>query len=141
MLGRSIKVNDFIQFGNRQEFVGLQGTVQKISLLFTVVQTKDAASLIIPNSYLVTYPIFNWSYEGNLNRLKIPFSVGKDLDSVLFTEIVLKTAFQESSIIKTPPPKLVFKQISDYYCDFELQVLIDNIKNEDATQNSINHRL
>lgn len=139
LLGRAIKVNDFIQFGNRQEFSDLRGTVEKISLLFTVIKTKDSGFLIIPNSYLVTYPILNWSYNKTFNRVKIPLKVGKNIDFVLFTEIVLNTVHDESSVKINPAPKLVFKQINTAYCEFELQVWIDEIKNEDFTINSINY--
>ena len=91
LLGRAIKVNDYIQFGHRQEFSDVRGTVEKISLLFTVIKTKDSGFIIIPNSYLVTYPILNWSYNKTYNRVKIPLKVGKNIDFVLFTEIVLNT--------------------------------------------------
>ncbi|MGK7942627.1 MAG: cyclic nucleotide-binding domain-containing protein [Crocosphaera sp.] len=141
LLGRAIKVNDFIQFGPRQEFADLRGTVEKISLLFTVIKTKDSGFLIIPNSYLVTYPILNWSYNKTVNRTKIPLKVGKNIDFVLFTEIVLNTVHNESSVKSHPSPKLVFKQINTAYCEFELQVWIDEIKNEDFTINSINYAI
>ncbi|MDJ0510552.1 MAG: mechanosensitive ion channel [Crocosphaera sp.] len=139
LLGRAIKVNDFIQFGSRQEFSDLRGTVEKISLLFTVIKTKDSGFLIIPNSYLVSYPILNWSYNKTLNRTKIPLKVGKDIDFVLFTEIVLNTVHNESSVKINPAPKLVFKKINTAYCEFELQIWIDEIKHEDLTINSINY--
>ncbi|MGK7954938.1 MAG: cyclic nucleotide-binding domain-containing protein [Crocosphaera sp.] len=141
LLGRAIKVNDFIQFGSRQEFSNLQGTVQKISLLFTVMKTKDSAFLIIPNSYLVTFPIINWNYEKANHRVKISLKVGKDIDFLLFTEIVLDTAHQEVSVNNNPVPKLIFKEIHDYYCEFTLQVWINNMKDEDFTINRLNYAL
>ena len=141
LLGRSIKVNDFIQFGSRQEFSNLQGTVQKISLLFTVMKTKDAASVIIPNSYLVTSPVINWNYEKTEHRVKISLKVGKNIDFLLFTEIVLDTTHQESSVKANPSPKLIFQGIHDYYCEFTLQVWINEMKDEDFTINRLNYAL
>ncbi|MDJ0844378.1 cyclic nucleotide-binding domain-containing protein [Crocosphaera sp.] len=141
LLGRSIKVNDFIQFGSRQEFSNLQGTVQKISLLFTVMKTKDAAYLIIPNSYLVIFPIINWNYEKSDHRVKIILKVGKNIDFLLFTEIVLDTAHQEASVKTNPSPKLIFQGIHDYYCEFTLQVWINEMKDEDFTINRLNYAL
>ncbi|MEL4893961.1 mechanosensitive ion channel domain-containing protein [Crocosphaera sp. Alani8] len=139
LLGRAIKVNDYIQFGHRQEFSDVRGTVEKISLLFTVIKTKDSGFIIIPNSYLVTYPILNWSYNKTYNRVKIPLKVGKNIDFVLFTEIVLNTVQNEFSVKSEPSPKLVFKEIKTSYCEFELQVWIDEMKEEDMTINSINY--
>ncbi len=141
LLGRPIKVNDFIQFGNRQEFSDVQGTVQKISLLFTIIKTKNSASLIIPNSYLVTYPILNWHYEKTDHRIEINLKVGKDTDFLLLTELVLDTAYKEPSVKNNPPPKLIFKQIHDYYCELILKVWIDDVKNDDFTINRLNYAL
>ncbi len=139
LLGRAIKVNDFIQFGNRQEFPDLKGTVQKISLLFTVIKTKESAYLIIPNSYLVTYPIINWNYRKGDHRITINLKIGKNIDFLLFTEIVLDTAHQESSVQASPAPKLIFKEINDYYCEFIVQVWIKDMKDEDFTINRLNY--
>lgn len=139
LIGRTIKINDFIQFGERQEFPDFKGTVKKISFLFTVVETKDSGFLIVPNSYLITFPTLNWSYGNQINRLKILLRVSKDIDFVLFTDIILNAAHREISVQKKPSPKLIFKEIGDYYCEFELQVWIKNIRNEDFTKNRLNY--
>lgn len=111
LLGRSIKINDFVQFGERQEFKNLQGTVTEISLLSTIIQTKDGGSLVLPNSYLVIYPILNWSYGVTRNRIRIPIKISKDSDMVLFIETVLNATNLESSVLKNPRSKLDFKRI------------------------------
>lgn len=139
LLGRSIKINDFVQFGERQEFNNLQGTVREISLLFTIIQTKDGGSLILPNSYLVIYPILNWSYGLQKNRLRIPIKISKDSDIVSFTETVLNAAYLESSILKNPSPKLVLKEFGKNYCEFELQVWVEQVKDEDTTRSALNY--
>lgn len=141
LLGRSIKVDDFVQFGERQEFASLQGTVQKISLLFTVIQTKDGGSLIVPNSYLVIFPILNWSYHNQQNRVKLLLRVNKDIDLVLFAETVLSAVHTESKNCHVSFPKLVFKNFGQNYCEFELQMWIDNIRDEDFIKNAINHAI
>lgn len=141
LLGRSIKINDFVQFGERQEFKNLQGTVTEISLLFTIIQTKDGGSLILPNSYLVIYPILNWSYGLQKNRLRIPIKLGKDSDIVLFTETVLNATYLESTILKNPSPKLVLKEFGENYCEFELQVWVEQIKDEQITINALNYAI
>lgn len=141
LLGRSIKVDDFVEFGGRQEFQYLKGTVKSISLLFTVIQTKDGGSLIIPNSYLTINPILNWSYEGQKNRLRIPIRVSQSSDIVLLTETVLNVAYMESSVLNNPIPTLAFKDLGDNYAEFELQVWINQIKDADATISTLNYAI
>lgn len=141
LLGRSIKINDFVQFGGRQEFKNLQGTVVEISLLFTIIQTKDGGSLILPNSYLLIYPILNWSYGAKKNRIRIPMKISKDSDTVLTTETVLNAAYLESSVLKNPSPKLFLKRFGENYYEFELQVWIEQIKDEEITKNALNYAI
>ncbi len=141
LLRRSIKVNDFLEFGGRQEFNYLQGTVKNIALLSTLIQTKDGATLILPNSYLVIFPILNWSYGSHKNRLKIPIYTRQDSDLVLFTETVLHTALKESSVFADPLPKLVFKKLRENYLEFELQVWINSIFQEDKVKTDLNYAI
>jgi small-conductance mechanosensitive channel len=141
LLGRSIKIGDFIEFGTRQEFSGLQGTIKKITPLFTVIQTKDGGNLILPNSYLVIYPILNWSYEFPKNRIKIPIKVYKNTDLLIFTETVLNLAFMEKNVLKDPRPCIILQNFGKNYCEFELRVWIDEMINEDDIKSKINYAI
>jgi small-conductance mechanosensitive channel/CRP-like cAMP-binding protein len=141
IFNQRIRLNDFIEFGRRQEFPDLRGTVDEISLLSTIIMTNDGASLILPNSYLIDRPIINWGYKNQKNRIRIPIKVNKDSDLVLVTETVLNTAYRESYILQEPNPQLIFVNLSDDYWEFELQVWIESIKFDEPIRSALNYAL
>jgi small-conductance mechanosensitive channel len=141
LLRRTIKVNDFLQFGSNQEFENLQGTVKNISLLSTLINTDDGATLIIPNSSLVTSPILNWSYAGNCNRVKIPIRIHPDSDIVLFTETVLTTVNQEPIVVNDPAPELIFNELGVKYFEFELQAWINSARDDEDAKTKLNYAI
>lgn len=141
VLRRTIKVNDYLQFGSNQEFQDLEGTVKNISLLSTLITTEDGATLIIPNSSLVTVPILNWSYGGNPNRIKLPIRIHPSTDIVLFTETVLTSVDQEPSVLKDPPPELVFNELGVKYFEFELFVWIPSFRDDEPAKTKLNYAI
>lgn len=142
LFNREIKVDHFIQFGRRQDFSELLGTVIKINPLSTIVRTKDGGCVVVPNSFLVERPILNWSYEEEQpNRVKIPIFVNKNSDLVLVTEVILNAAYNESLVMSQPTSKLIFKEFKEYYWQFELQVWISTFRDEDLVKTQLNHAI
>jgi len=138
LIRRTIKVNDFLQFGSNHEFRNLQGTVTNIELLSTLIKTKDGATLILPNSQLFISPILNWSFGSSYNRIIIPIYIRPDSDIVLFTETVLSTVSQEHAIVSDPAPCLIFKKLGQKYLEFELYVWTKTFKDEAFIRSSVN---
>jgi len=141
LLRRTIKVDHFLEILTNEELKDLKGTVQNISLLSTLIETKDGATLILPNSFLVSSPILNWSFTGNSNRLKIPIYLLPDSDLVLFTETVLSTVSEEQAVFSQPPPKLVLKELGEKYLEFELLIWIKTVKDEEFVVSSVNYAI
>ena len=60
LIERPIKVGDWIVLGDQQ------GHVRRISVRATEIETFDRASLIVPNSELITRPVLNWTHRNSL---------------------------------------------------------------------------
>ena len=60
---RPIKVGDWIVVGDQQ------GNVRRISVRSTEIETFDRASLIVPNSELISGRVLNWTHRNMLGRV------------------------------------------------------------------------
>lgn len=111
-----------IALGHRIEVAGVAGQVAKINLRSTIVLTNDNISIIVPNSSLITNPVTNWSYGDPKVRLRLPFGVAYGTDIEKLQRVVLAAAAENPSVLKDPPPSLLFLEFGDSSLNFELAV-------------------
>ncbi|MCA1995401.1 MAG: mechanosensitive ion channel, partial [Coleofasciculus sp. S288] len=132
IMERTIKVGDFV------EFDGLSGYVKVISIRSTLIRTREGGDVVVPNSQLVENRLLNWSYDSFKARLHIPVGVAYDSDPVLVTEILLKSAYMESTVLQNPPPQVNFISFGDSALNFELRVWVNRIDKEPDIRSSLN---
>ncbi|MBE9592803.1 MAG: mechanosensitive ion channel, partial [Proteobacteria bacterium] len=65
----SIQVGDMVQIGDDW------GTVNRINIRTTIIQTFDNASLIIPNSEMISNKVTNWSFKDPKVRRQVDVGV------------------------------------------------------------------
>lgn len=118
---RPIKVGDMVVIE------GEWGTVRKIGLRSTVVETIDQSEIIVPNSDLVSQKVTNWTLSTKVARVVLAVGVayGSDLTKVL--EILLEAAHQNDEALPDPAPSAIFVGFGDSSLDFELRVWIADI--------------
>ncbi|MGA2288941.1 mechanosensitive ion channel family protein, partial [Bradyrhizobium sp.] len=66
---RSVKVGDIVLVG------GEEGTVRKISVRSTEIETADRAHVLVPNSYFITEKVKNWTHRNSFGRVVIGVNV------------------------------------------------------------------
>jgi potassium-dependent mechanosensitive channel len=98
------------------------GTVRKIGLRSTTVETFDLAELIVPNAILVSEKVTNWTLSNSRSRLVIPIGVayGSDVPKVL--AILAEAAREQPDVLEQPEPSPIFVAFGDSSLDFELRV-------------------
>ena len=69
LIERPIKVGDRIVVGDQQ------GLVRRISVRATEIETFDRASLIVPNSELITGRVLNWTHRDSLVAVSVKVGV------------------------------------------------------------------
>jgi potassium efflux system protein len=113
-----------IQVGDTIEVNGLWATVKKINVRATVVQTFDNASVIIPNSELISQQVTNWSFKDKRIRcnMEVGVAYGSDIDLVKATlkEIVKKNP----KILKRPEPDVLFTEHANSALIFRLRIWV-----------------
>ena len=115
LLERPIQVGDDIQVND------VWATVRKINVRSTIVQTYDNASLIIPNSDLISNQVTNWSFKDKRLRRNILVGVAYGSDIELVRQTLLEAADGTPRVLKQPKPDVVFKDFGDNALVFNLR--------------------
>ena len=115
LLERPIQVGDDIQIND------IWARVRKINVRSTVVQTYDNASLIIPNSDLISNQVMNWSFKDKRLRRGIVVGVAYGSDLELVRQTLLDAAAETPRVLKQPKPDVIFNDFGDSALVFTLR--------------------
>ena len=118
LIERPIKVGDWIVVG------GTEGTVKRISVRSTEVETFDNASVIFPNSELIANSVVNWTLRDRIIRIVIPLRVVPGSDTKLVRDLLLDCARQQRRVCSEPAPTVLFKRFVDIGLEFELRCFV-----------------
>jgi small-conductance mechanosensitive channel len=86
-----------------------------------VVQTYDNASLIIPNSELVSNQVTNWSFKDKRLRRTIMVGVAYGSDVEMVRQTLLEAASNVPRVLKIPKPDVLFSDFGDNALIFKLR--------------------
>ncbi|MBL0713379.1 MAG: mechanosensitive ion channel [Desulfosarcina sp.] len=111
-----------IQVGDYIEINGLWAEVKKINVRATVVQTFDNASVIIPNSDLISQQVTNWSFKDKRMRRQIEVGVAYGSDIDLVQKTLLGVARETPEVLKYPRPDVLFIDHADSALVFRLRI-------------------
>ena len=115
LLFHPFRVGDYI------ETTEIAGTVNAISVLYTVVLTPDNKRVTVPNGSLTNAAITNYSAEGQ-RRVELTFSVSYDCDIDKVKQILLSVAESDPKSLKDPAPLARMETQSASSLDFVLRV-------------------
>ena len=111
---RSVKVGDFL------ELDAFSGTLKRIGLRSSVVETLDNKLLIIPNSQLVNDRVTNKSNAYKSTRFSVTVGVAYGSDPRQVEQILLAVAEEHKDIPQYPIPFVRFQDFGDNALLFEL---------------------
>ena len=116
---RPIRVGDWIVIGNEQ------GTVKRINVRATEIETFDRASLIIPNAEFISGRVKNWMHADRTGRIIIPVNVDYKADPAEVQQLLKDAALAHREVMSEPPPTVIFKNLGESGLDFELRCFVD----------------
>ena len=116
---RPLRVGDWIVVG------GEEGTVRRINVRATEIETFDKASVIVPNSEFISGRVKNWMHNNRQARIVIPISVNRKEEPKHIEELLLATAHAHRSVLSQPPARVFFLKITEASLDFELRCFTD----------------
>ncbi|MGH1433997.1 MAG: mechanosensitive ion channel family protein [Lewinella sp.] len=111
---RTVEVGDIVDMND------LVGTVKKIGIRTSLVETRDNVSVIVPNSKLVADNVINWSHFDSKARFRVGVGVAYGSDTALVKGILLEAAEKHTRIVRRPKPFVRFVNFGDSSLDFEI---------------------
>ncbi|MDQ2705692.1 MAG: mechanosensitive ion channel, partial [Pseudomonadota bacterium] len=128
---RPFKAGDWIVAGD------VSGTVKKISVRATEIETFQRQTVILPNSQLINSAVGNWTHRNKLGRVDIPVGVAYGMDVRRAHAVLLEIARNHPLVLKNPEPFVLFANFGPAALEFEIRVFLADVLNSNVVHNDI----
>ncbi len=125
LLFKPFKVGDFIEAN------GEQGTVQSITIFYTILHSPENRVVTIPNGTITSGDVVNY-WMLDKARLDIPFSTAYDDDIDKTREVVLEVAAAWDIVLDDPAPAVLLDKMDSSSLNFILRVWVEGKNYWDA---------
>ncbi|MFN3350082.1 MAG: DUF3772 domain-containing protein [Pseudorhodoplanes sp.] len=128
---RPIRVGDIIAVR------GEEGRVRRIHVRATEIETGDRASVIIPNSELITQVVKNRTHTDTFARVSVQLGVAYDSDVVKVREILLGIVREHPHIMQNPGPSVFLTGFGESAINFEVGWVVRNLGDGASIKNDV----
>lgn len=123
---RPVRTGDYIAVG------GSEGTVRKVRIRATEIQTLNNQNVIIPNSELISTHVTNWMLRDRYCRITVGVGVAYGSDTDLVRRILFEVAEEHPLVFgmqqeQAPKPMVWFTNFGDSSLDFEIKCYIQDV--------------
>lgn len=127
---RSISVGDVLEIN------GEVGTVKRIGLRSSIVQTRPNVAVVIPNSKLVNDSVNNWTHYNGQARFDIAVGVAFGSDTQLVKKLLIKAASDHPLVLDFPKPFVRLNNFGESSLEFNVYffstryLIVEDIKSD-----------
>ncbi len=117
---RPIKLGDVIELEN------LRGNVKRIGIRSSTIRTFEGAEVIVPNSFLISNKVVNWTLSDRMRRVSVPVGVAYGTDPKTVIKLLENIAKKHQEVREKPEPVALFLGFGESSLDFELRFWTNN---------------
>jgi len=132
---RAIRVGDWVVVGDEQ------GYVKRINVRSTEIETFDRATMIVPNSNLVSGVVKNWLRGDRVGRIKIILSPHAGVDPEQMRDIMLAAARGQEGVLRIPAPQVMFLAFEATSYRFELWCYVEDVEQSTRVRSDLHFDL
>jgi len=131
LVERPFKVGDWVVTG------AVEGTVKRLSVRATEIETFRGQSIIVPNSEFINSSVGNWTHRNRIQRAEIPVSVAYETDPQKVMDILLELVKKQTPVLRNPEPHVEFLRFGDFSLDFELRFHLADLSHGLTVKNNL----
>ncbi len=135
LFGKDLRPSDLIQLGT------VRARVRKVTITNTVVQSKDNATIFIPNSELVSRQLMNWSHSDRSVRLDIELGIAYDSDLALANRLLLQSVAGHPEILPEPEPVVLLWNFGADALEYRLRFWIRNVDSDTTVMSDVRNTI
>ena len=131
LIERPIKVGDWINVG------GHEGHVKQINVRATEIETFQRASVIVPNSELISTAVVNWTHKDRYGRAEVNVGVAYGSDVDLVMKLLRGCLEAHQDILSWPEPSVLFQNFGESSLDFSIRGYIADVERRIFVQSEL----
>ena len=128
---RPIAVGDWIRVGSQE------GIVKNIRIRATELETFDKASVLIPNSSILSGEVVNLTKPNKLGRIIIPVGVSYNSNMEQVRSVLMDCIRKTEGILTEPAPMILMTDFADSCVQFEVRVYVKNVSTSLAVRSAL----
>lgn len=135
LIERPIAEGDWIEVG------GTHGTVKRISVRSTRLETFDRFDVIIPNADFVSGRVANYTRGNSIGRIVIPVGVAYGSDTRKVERLLLNIARHHEQVLMNPEPAVDFIGFGADSLDFQIRAVLRDIGTGMSVRTEMRHQI